>query len=623
MQAQPVEELTTYRQKYPDESAVMLNKKQHVSIRLDEGEISILTSFYEEQFLLDDKASLFAEESIEYSGFYDVYDIKGKTLVPGKKRYKAIPIGEIKEKDEFSAGIFYDDIKSKNFFYPALEEGTKKVLSYKKDTKEPRFLNSFFLADYIPIEYQEFTIESDPSIELEFTYFNATPEELNFKKEQVGERIRYSWTRSDVAKLKSEDAAPGQLHYVPHIIPRIAAYHDGNERVRLLSEVDDLFGWYMELIAKMDFESSEELIDITNELVQDETDEFQKVKNIYDWVQNNIKYIAVENGLGGFIPRDAATVCKNRYGDCKDMSSILIKMMDIAGIKGYFTWVGTRKIPYSYEEVPTPSVDNHMIATYIAGDRYYFLDATGQYTPIEMPSGFIQGKEVMINRDGAFELVEVPVVPAAENGLFDTVNVKLSGRQLAGEGKSLFTGYHKIRMTERISRMTEKERMKYFKSFYNKGSNRFLLDELNFNHLEDKYTPLEVTYHFNIADYAGANDDELYVNLNLDKPLLNNLIEKERKLPIERDYQRLTQHVVKFTVPDGYRVTYLPENSSYQHEAFAYEISYQQQGNEVLLTTSLTINHLQLELEQFADWNSMIQSLGEAYAEVLVLKEVN
>ena len=55
------------------------------------------------------------------------------------------------------------------------------------------------------------------------------------------------------------------------------------------------------------------------------------------------------------------------------MASLIVTMLKVAGVKSYRTWIGTRDLPYKYSQVPTPLVDNHMIATYIAADgQYYF-----------------------------------------------------------------------------------------------------------------------------------------------------------------------------------------------------------------------------------------------------------
>lgn len=123
--------------------------------------------------------------------------------------------------------------------------------------------------------------------------------------------------------------------------------------------------------------------------------------------------MAFEDGLGGFIPREAKTICDRQYGDCKDMANITTTMLKMAGIPAYLTWIGTRSIPYRYAEVPCPMADNHMICTYMIDGTYYFLDATGKDTPLGTPTSMIQGKEAMIGLGaGKFEIITVPAVPA-------------------------------------------------------------------------------------------------------------------------------------------------------------------------------------------------------------------
>src|SRR5690606_41037728 len=97
----------------------------------------------------------------------------------------------------------------------------------------------------------------------------------------------------------------------------------------------------------------------------------------------------------GFIPREADKVFERKFGDCKDMTSIITEMAKYVNVPNVnFTWIGTRELPYTYQQLPTPAVDNHMIATYIKDGKKIYLDATDANVPFGMPSGFIQGKEV-------------------------------------------------------------------------------------------------------------------------------------------------------------------------------------------------------------------------------------
>ena len=621
LMAQPSVELEQYRKKYPQESAVLLKKKQTVDISLAGEGLSIVTEHYEERFLLDNNNSRYAEESVFYSGFYDVTDISAVTMVPGKRKYREVSVRQITEKDELSSGVFHDDVKSKNFIYPALQEGAKTVLYYRQQTKDPHFLKSFYLAELMPVEEQVYEIRCDKGIEMAFSYFNTTAEACNFNRTESNGKVIYSWSSKEMPELELEESAPNHLYYIPHIIPRITSYEAGGKKIPVLTDVADLHAWYHSLIDQVDRSRSDELVAITDSLTKGLETELEKVKAIYDWVQNNIKYIAVEDGLGGFIPRAPTTVCENRYGDCKDMSSIIHQMLDIAGIGSHITWVGTRDIPYSYKEVPTPNVDNHMITTYIRDSTYYFLDATGQYSPIDLPSGFIQGKEVMINRGDDFELFRVPVAPPERSQVSDTVDLQLADGRLSGQGKAVFTGYQKLEMTERVIHVNPDKRIAFFKQYFNKGSNKFLIDQLNINYLNDKYKPLSVSYHFNIEDYVNRHEDEIYLNMHLEKLFQNNLIPKDRKHDIERDYQTRITNVVNLEIPPDFQVDYLPKDSRFEHDKFGYHISYREQGQKLILETRIDISHLVLLPEDFTAWNQMVNQLGQAYSETVLLKQ--
>ena len=121
-----------------------------------------------------------------------------------------------------------------------------------------------------------------------------------------------------------------------------------------------------------------------------------KARNIYKWVQQNIKYVAFENGMEGFIPREANLVCSRRYGDCKDMASIMTAMLQHAGVTAYFVWIGTRSLPYEYSQVPLPIADNHMISAIKLDTSFIFLDGTDSHCVFGTPPEHIQGKDALI-----------------------------------------------------------------------------------------------------------------------------------------------------------------------------------------------------------------------------------
>ncbi len=125
--------------------------------------------------------------------------------------------------------------------------------------------------------------------------------------------------------------------------------------------MEGLCEWYHSFVKDINQEKDTSLQSIVSSLTKGVKSSEERIRRIYYWVQNNINYVAFEDGMNGFVPREAKDICNRRYGDCKDMSSILVKMLRLAGIDAHYTWIGTRSLPYKYTDLPSPNIDNHMI----------------------------------------------------------------------------------------------------------------------------------------------------------------------------------------------------------------------------------------------------------------------
>lgn len=66
-------------------------------------------------------------------------------------------------------------------------------------------------------------------------------------------------------------------------------------------------------------------------IIANNTNDVDKIKAIYYWVQDKIRYIAYEDGYSGYIPASAQEVLANKYGDCKGMANLLTELLKLAG----------------------------------------------------------------------------------------------------------------------------------------------------------------------------------------------------------------------------------------------------------------------------------------------------
>ena len=70
-------------------------------------------------------------------------------------------------------------------------------------------------------------------------------------------------------------------------------------------------------------------------LTASKTTPLEKMQAIAEFVQHDIRYVAIELGIGGLQPHPAPEVFSHRYGDCKDKATLVRSMLHEIGIESY------------------------------------------------------------------------------------------------------------------------------------------------------------------------------------------------------------------------------------------------------------------------------------------------
>ena len=617
------QDLEKYKKQYPNDDIVRLQQETIINIKLNNGEFTIHKEVFEEDLYLNNSANYNSKRSISYSTFFNLDKIEASSFSKQDGKYVENKVVDFNEKNNLNDS-FYDDSKEVGFIYPKLAKGSKTNIKLTYNIKNPRFLSAFYFGDFYPIINNKVTIIADKNIEFTFKPFQLNNgAKITFKKKKRGENYVYTWSTKKTEKFEIESNAPNYKTILPHIIPIITSYQQDGKTKKLLDGVEGLYSWYYSLVENINKEETDPaLITLVKELTGGKESDIEKVKAIYYWTQQNIKYIAFEYALGGFIPREANEVFQKKYGDCKDNSSILFKMLEIAGLQGNLTWIGTRKIPYTYEEVPTPAVDNHMILSYENKNNTYYLDATGRYIQIEYPSSFIQGKEALISNGNNFKVKKIPVVPAHLNKVVDTTYIQISNRDIIGTSNSTFSGYIKNNLFYNLENTRKEADIKelYNKRFL-KGSNKFLIksykEENKFSYDKD----FSVSYNFSIQNYVQNIGSEIFINPHFNKIVSSVKTKEDRKYDIEFEYKRQFSHTNIIEIPDGYEVSYIPTSVSFTNDLISVNLSYSTDKNKIVCKQNVVFNFIKLNKEQQQKVNTFVEKTEKASKEIIILKK--
>lgn len=622
--AQDADLWQSLKNRYPEEPAVFIERSEELNISVEGDSLRIVNDVKEEIMHLKEQTEAYSGRKVYGSHFSHVADIKAKTLVWDRNRYREVDVSDFKKNSDRDRGIFYDDSYYYTFDFPSVASRNRTQLTYRELQTDPRFLSGFMFVTYLPQAKTSYTIKTTRDVELVYQVLNDPDKKIKFRKTEKGKNIIYEWTSDNVPALRTEDEAPSIRYFAPHLVCYVKSYQANGKKVNVLSDINDLYKWYYGFVKDLNQEASPQLTGIVDQFKKESKDELDLVKKVFYWVQDHIQYIAFEQGMRGLIPHNGAYTCDKRYGDCKDMANLIVNMLQIAGVKSYHTWIGTRDLPYKYSELPTPLVDNHMIATYISEKgEYYFLDATSDYTPFGFPSSMIQGKEALISRGpDTFEIRQVPVLAREQNVMTDSMTIVLEGNALKGYGVSTLSGYPKVFGGYELDRAEKDDVTRYVTKLVGKGSNKFFLDDYEVTNLNLRDSPTTVNYKFRVLDYFQTIDDEIYINLNLNKDYYNTFINTDtRKSPRESDYKYVKYETISLQLPEGYEVEYLPEAAHHDGDQLGYDIRYEVKGDKILYSRIFYLNFLLLTPEQFASWNESVKRVSEAYKEAIILKK--
>lgn len=592
---------------YPDASAVYLNKLHAYKIYMENGNLFGVCSIHEQIFINKESGLGFQKKSISTSKFVEASNIKAFTLAPKNSKYEKKEVDKIELKDDPGRNSFYDDQKSYSFVYPLVQPGAVLDLSYQLKYLEPRFMGSYYWIEYIPAIESELTISVQKNINISYKLFNCETENIIFTKEEKKNEIIYSWKLKEVKSGNLYNDAPNFRYFEPHIVFYVTDYIVDGKVKKLLGTPKELYSWYYELQKNLNKTEDNNLKHITDSLVAGTNSEIEKVNKIFYWVQDNISYVAFEDGLGGFIPRDAGLVCTRKFGDCKDMASIIHEMLRMAGVPSFLTWIGSRDIPYNYNDVPTPSVDNHMIATYRdKNGTWNFLDGTGKHAPQELYTSFIQGKQALLSiTPDSFLLVTVPVKDTSVSQTIDSVTIDIKDNLVIGKGKVKLTGYNRLEYLYSIENLNKEERLDFFKSYFAKGNNKVSFYDIVEN-AADRSLPISISYNFTVSDYARKNQNELYINLNMDSGWNLEQIPEIRKVPLNFKHITKERLVITLNIPPGYKPEFIPKNVSFGNEVAGFSSFYVFKDNKIILISDLYINTLILQVADFEKYNKVL-----------------
>ena len=598
----------------------IVSKNDFYTIEVKDNQPSIKLISQEKKWVGDANDLNVTTNRINYNAsFEEITDTQAYSVSPkGKKEF----VKHFVTEDVQIENIFYHDFKYKSFMFPNLEEGSETYTQFKKQYSKPQFLDPFYFKDNLDCKDAKLALKVSKDIEIGYVLLGDSDGKVSFISTTEDGYTFYRWELENSEKEENFKEAPTACYYSPHVIFYIKNYKTEKGTEAVVGSIPDLYRFYSQTVKDINKTDETALKSQTDEIINGLTSDADKTKAIFDYVQSKIRYVAFEFGMGGFIPREASEVLQKKYGDCKDMANLLNEMLTHAKIESYTAWIGTRHNNYTYENVPTPIADNHMIAVAKINNEYVFLDATGQFTIYPNFTPFIQGKQALLKVDPEhYKILTVPVIASEANNTAGKIQFSIAGNELVGKADFALKGFPKTEFIARHNYTLQKEAM--VKEYLSAFIRNIRTSEIEITNENLSPEPLQIKYNFALEKWIRHTDNQLLFRPILFFPFADERIDSEkRKVPYEFDFKKSFTFEYELIIPDGYKLDFKPENFTFTNPYMHAQIDYAVDGNKLTVKQQLSAETLLLEKNDFEGWNTAIKTISKQYNQNIIFTRI-
>lgn len=483
------------------------------------------------------------------------------------------------------------------------------------ETDNTAFIGSWYGSSdyYVSTEKSVYSITYEPSLKLKYNAFDEA--QVFSKKEEIGYLRLES---SNIEAMVPEDFSPALNTTAAHYDFALENFH--------LEGVDGSAKNWQEFGAWMDINLVKESQDLSQQtkyevlkLISEETNDIDKARKIYEYVQNKTRYISVQVGIGGWKPMLASEVDKLGYGDCKALTNYTKSLLDVAEIPSYYTILyagGTKRdILPDFASVQ----GNHAILAIPEGDDFVWLECTSQKIPFGFIGDFTDDRDVMVLTPEGGKIVHTKVYDYGEN------TQKLMGDVFLNEDGSIQAEVEieskGIQYNDRylVADQIESDQKKYYYNFWDNINNLKISSIVIENNTQEVVVNEKID--FTAERYASFAGSEMLVCLNA----LNTSSQipsryKNRAFDVEIQRGFVDTDAVVIHLPEGFSLEGIPEPIHIENDFGAYDVAVERIDDHSLKYNRMyTIYGGKYPKEKYKEFRSFLKKVARHDNQKIIL----
>ena len=466
----------------------------------------------------------------------------------------------------------------------------------------------------ISVEKSSYTLQKNKNYQLRY----LTSSSLKTDSASIGDKIQYKWKSQNIPALANEPLSVG----IDNIASWVKASPNEFEYDGSKGNFSNwqTFGSWMYGLNEGGSKLPEPTKLLIQNLIRDAKTPKDKIRILYNYLQQNTRYVSVQLGIGGFRPILAEKVAQVNYGDCKALSNYMKALLNEAGISSNLIVIGNG-MPSLNTNYSSMGQANHMILCVPLEKDTTFLECTSQYDPMGFIGYSNADRNVLMVTEKGGKVIRTPAYSPKDN-----YQVRKTQIHLADDGTALVTmksTYGNAQFEENLG-MTLLEPTEQRKRII-ESSSIPVAELISFKYLQpDKSLPI-------IVEELNLKANQLYTKSG-DKVFLTiNQINRRENVPLKVENRKTYFAVpygyndddeINFTLPKGYAVEFIPKDINIISEFGTYTAKFATKDNTITYTRTQTMNNKKYSPEKYNDYVDFYKKIYQADKQKVVLNKV-
>jgi hypothetical protein len=550
---------------------------------------------------------------------------------------------EVKDKEAVEIAVpqvefseLVTDVRYKVLRIPAADPGN--VVGYEYEIEEqPLVLEDVWdFQTHTSVRESHYTLQIPSGWEFKAVWVNY-PE----VKPVAGANGMQQWVVSDVKGVRHEEEMPPLQGVAGQML--VVFYPPGGPSAKGFTNWQQMGNWYLNLTSGRR-DASPKIKQEVATLTASHGKQLEKMQALAQFVQHDIRYVAIELGIGGYQPHPAADTFAHRYGDCKDKATLMASMLHEIGVESYYVVINEQRGAVNATS-PAGVAFNHVIlAIHLPSDvtddvsllatidhpklgKLLFFDPTNELTPFGEISGHLQDNYGLLVAPEGGELIELPMQPPATN------SIRRTGTFILDSSGNLHGNVQETRLGDRAAserwalRTVSKDvdRVKSIESVLAGSLPSFQITKAGVINLQYTDQPFGFDYSFQTENYAKTAADLLLVRPRVLGTKSQAFMETKepRQFPIEFSGPVRDTDQFDIAVPSGYAVDELPPPIDVDYSFASYHSKTQVVGNAIRYTRVFEIKELSVPVSKADDLKKFYRFIATDERNTAVLKTSN